>query len=839
MVASDLLLRPGLPDAARPALAELERALAAWDGPGVLVLAGNLFDLARGQGGSGAGGGGSGPGPGPGPTGADLVCSALEAGGGLARVVARFAGEAGRRLVVIPGARDRALAEDQALAGEMTARLGAELAGSVVLEMETGAGRRRVRVVAGEDLEAPGSGSEPGAGVTGVVVGGTGAALARTGAGFRARTGAVTTLETEHRSWMGLPPVRIDERTASWIELEAGPELHARLLYGATEVAPRRPTARVGRLAARDRRRGPGGPEVVAAFPRGGEWPVRADPALQLRRVRRVAAAAIAVGAVVDLISAVTPPMAGRLHLIRQFVPLSISEAADAVVALAGLGLLFLASGVRRGQRRAWAVSVAVLTATAVLHLVKGIDVAETIITLAVLGYLIDNRVDFSAATDRSSLQRAVATVLAAGVATIAAAVAVVEITLALWPHNHPLSPPRAVEAVAGRLVGFRLVRLPDRLDDFLTPALLAVTFGVVVSALWLASRPVAGRHRSHAGPAHHLARAREIIAHHGTSTLDYFALRSDKELFLWGDTVVAYGIYGGVCLVSPDPVGPEAERTRSWGEFRAFADRQGWVVGVIGAGETWLPIYRASGMHDMYVGDEGVLEVGRLDLSGGRHKSLRQAVNRVAKYGYTAEFHDPHALDEAGREEIRAVMTKSRRGDVERGFSMTLGRIFDPADRGLLLAVARDKDGAVVAFCQYVPAPGINGYSLDLMRRDEGEHPNGLIDFLIVETARYMTARGYSGLGLNFATMRAVLAGESGDNLGQRVERWVLRRMSGSMQIESLWKFNAKFDPEWQPRFLVYDALEHLLPVGLAVARAESAWELPIIGRFLTPASA
>jgi hypothetical protein len=59
---------------------------------------------------------------------------------------------------------------------------------------------------------------------------------------------------------------------------------------------------------------------------------------------------------------------------------------------------------------------------------------------------------------------------------------------------------------------------------------------------------------------------------------------------------------------------------------------------------------------------------------------------------------------------------------------------------------------------------------------------------------------------------------------------------MSDSMQIESLWKFNAKFDPEWQPRYALYDSPEHALPAAIAVARAESFWELPIIGRFLVP---
>ena len=57
-------------------------------------------------------------------------------------------------------------------------------------------------------------------------------------------------------------------------------------------------------------------------------------------------------------------------------------------------------------------------------------------------------------------------------------------------------------------------------------------------------------------------------------------------------------------------------------------------------------------------------------------------------------------------------------------------------------------------------------------------------------------------------------------------------------MQIESLWKFNAKFDPRWQPRYATYDAPEHLIEVALAVARAESFWELPVIGRFLVPSA-
>ena len=101
--------------------------------------------------------------------------------------------------------------------------------------------------------------------------------------------------------------------------------------------------------------------------------------------------------------------------------------------------------------------------------------------------------------------------------------------------------------------------------------------------------------------------------------------------------------------------------------------------------------------------------------------------------------------------------MTETRQGEAERGYSMTLSRIFDPRDRGLLLAVCLDADGKPLAFNQYVPAPQVNGYSLDLMRRTSREDvPSGLTDFVILETIQWMAERDLRGLGLNFATMRA-----------------------------------------------------------------------------------
>jgi len=55
-------------------------------------------------------------------------------------------------------------------------------------------------------------------------------------------------------------------------------------------------------------------------------------------------------------------------------------------------------------------------------------------------------------------------------------------------------------------------------------------------------------------------------------------------------------------------------------------------------------------------------------------------------------------------------------------------------------------------------------------------------------------------------------------------------------MQIESPWTFNKRYDPHWRPRYPAADNRAHLPRAGLAIARAESVSELPLVGRFMKP---
>jgi lysylphosphatidylglycerol synthetase-like protein (DUF2156 family) len=656
--------------------------------------------------------------------------------------------------------------------------------------------------------------------------------LTHLGIGFYANVGATAEVVEEHRGKLGLPPVYLHNQRVSWVELETGAQLHVRLLLASNELAS--PSV-LERLVTRGRVVRPLHPSLVASYPMGQSWPPAPDlrqAHRRTRRVRRWAAVAILFAGLIDLLDAITPPLRGRLHLVLEFLPLRASEAAGALVAMAGLALLALGRGVLRGQRRAWRVAVVLLSGTIVLHLVAGADFEESLVALAVLILLVINRRDFQAASDRSSLRSAL---VALGIGLIGITF-LTTVSIELFIHigrNHAHIPWwRAWWAVSERLVGIQTVPLPHRADRFLAPTLLAIGLTLAAITLFMLTRPVVDRRLSSGRAAEFWAR--DIVRRHGISTLDYFALRSDKRWFFHRDSLVAYAVYGGVCLISPDPIGPPNEREQVWEAFRRFADSHGWVTAVMGAGEDWLSIYRDSGMHNIYLGDEAVVKVQPFSLSGRGMKGLRQANNRIAKYGYTATFHDPSRLDKDLSTELTALMSMSRQGEHERGFSMMLGRIFDPRDTGLLLTVVRGSDGAPAAMCQFVPAPGIRGYSLDLMRRDPGEHPNGLLDFALCSTIEHLRAGGYEGLSLNFAALRSTLSGDKGDGTVQRAERWFLKRLSNFAQIESLWRFNAKYEPEWLPRYVVFDTAEHLVPVVMAILRAESLWEIPVLGKLL-----
>lgn len=226
--------------------------------------------------------------------------------------------------------------------------------------------------------------------------------------------------------------------------------------------------------------------------------------------------------------------------------------------------------------------------------------------------------------------------------------------------------------------------------------------------------------------------------------------------------------------------------------------------------------------MRALTLGDEAIIDTEGFRLSGRAMRPVRQAVNRVERAGYTAELRRHAELSEAELAEVAHLAEAWRGNETERGFSMALGRLGDPADGRCVVVIARDPSGSIRGLLSFVPW-GRRGLSLDLMRRSP-EAENGVTEFMVASLIRNGEQMGIRRISLNFAVFRRIFssAEEVGAGPVTRVSDAVLRFASRYYQLDTLYHSNAKYGPTWVPRMLCYDPTLTAPRAALAMAVAE-----------------
>ena len=541
-------------------------------------------------------------------------------------------------------------------------------------------------------------------------------------------------------------------------------------------------------------------------------------------RIPRLVGLAVRVSALLTVLAVVRPDSVDRGRLGNDPDGLLLAVAA----ASAGLQLV-LARGLRLRKRRAWWLLLGATAAGCVAHVLTT-SYADAVLQAALVALLLATGSEFTARSGPASRWLALRALLVMSATSLVSGLLLVRHVVPGASLRDQLT--ETAYGLLGQAPALPFPR-PALSDSTATSlAVLGLLTLLVTVAVLLAPRPA-----SAVLSADDENRLRALLAAHGErDSLGYFALRRDKAAVFSpsGKAAVAYRVVGGVSLASGDPVGdPEA-----WpGAVRAWVDdaaRWGYVPGVLGAGEQAAEVYRREGFDALEIGDEAVLELAGFSLQGRALRPVRQAVNRVARAGYVARVRRQGELDAAELQEVALAVHRFRDGEVERGFSMALGRLGDPADPDLVLVTARDAGGALVAVLVFVPW-GAAGLSLDVMRRDRASE-NGTVEFLVVAAAQAAPMLGVTRLSLNFAVFRSAFdrGGRIGAGPVLRLWRQVLLLLSKWWQIESLYRANAKYQPEWVPRFVCFRAAADLPRITVAGLEAEAFLVRPRLGRLL-----
>src|SRR5207253_1798577 len=498
--------------------------------------------------------------------------------------------------------------------------------------------------------------------------------------------------------------------------------------------------------------------------------------------VPQIAGALTFLAGALLLFSGATPAIDERLAFLHQFLPLAVLEVSHLGASLVGLGLLVLSRALFRRVQAAYHISVWLLLAGMFTSLLKGLDFEETILLALVLGVLMLGRRAFYRPT--AILAERFTPVWVVSIAGV--------IVMVVW-----------IGIVSHRHVGYSdelwwTFALYGNAPRMLRASLAVIVLGsaYVLLNMLRPARP----EPAVAGPEE-LARARALIAG-ADATLANAALSGDKRLLFSeaGDAFVMYQIAGSSWIALGDPVGSKEGAEELVWRLREISDHHGGQTVFYQVGAERLALYVDLGLAALKIGEEARVPLAEFSLEGATRAELRQAHRRAQRDGASFEV-----VPAEGVEALMPALERisnawlSAKSTGEKRFS--IGAFSRAYLRQFPLALVRS-GGAPTAFANLWTSGTKAELSVDLMRFD-ADAPRGCMDFLFIELMLWGREAGFGSFNLGMAPLSGLDAHPLAP-AWHRVGNLIFRYGEHFYNFEGLRRYKAKFDPTWEPRYLV-----------------------------------
>ncbi|MFG3053314.1 bifunctional lysylphosphatidylglycerol flippase/synthetase MprF [Kitasatospora sp. NPDC048239] len=319
--------------------------------------------------------------------------------------------------------------------------------------------------------------------------------------------------------------------------------------------------------------------------------------------------------------------------------------------------------------------------------------------------------------------------------------------------------------------------------------------------------------------------RAADLLVRRGGGNLSWMTTWPDNAYFFPEDdsaSYLAYRAHAGVAVGLGDPVGAAEHRARTIKRFAEMCDRSGLVPCLFSATAEAAEATDGLGWRSVQVAEDTVIDLPDLEFRGKAWQDVRTALNRAKKDG--VEYH-LGALAEQPRHVLSQVRGISEEwvGDMglpEMGF--TLGGVEEALDPRMRVGLAMDGDRRIHGVTSWMPVYGTEGvprgWTLDMMRRRrDGFRP--VVEFMIASSCLALREGGAGYLSLSGAPLARTGPAESATVLDR-----ILDQLGGAMEpyygFRSLHSFKAKFQPRYEPMFLLYRDEADLPRIGLSLLR-------------------
>jgi phosphatidylglycerol lysyltransferase len=504
---------------------------------------------------------------------------------------------------------------------------------------------------------------------------------------------------------------------------------------------------------------------------------------------------------VVNIFSVLTPPIASRMKLIREYLPLSSIHASNWLMILSGLILLVTAAFLIRGLRGAWWLAIIFSVLSLVGNLTKALDYEEAILAFCVVVILVITRNQYR--------QKGNAKIVNIGIVTALSAFAVALIFGAIGFYyldkknfGIDFSAWDSVRYAFNSFLLFadsNLVPITRFGKEFLV-SLKVLGSGAWIFLLYTLAQPFILHHE---GGSQTFEKARFLLSQYGSSPVDFFKVDRDKLIYLSDELegFVSYKIANGFAIVLEEPVCAESRKVGLLNEFEQQCRKMGLKLAFYRIDEESLYYFEQLKKKKLLIGQEALMSISNFTLEGKQNKSLRNALNSLSKKGYTTVIH-PAPQTAAFVQELKTVSDEWLEAYNKSEIVFSQG-MFDPKliEQQDIIAL-HDENNAVVAFLNIIPDYAPEECTYDLIRKTN-DSPGGSMDALLLKLAEYGKERGLSYLNLGLVPMSGI---DQPGNTAERVVKYAYEKIKRFRHYQGLREFKEKYATEWLNKYLVYE---------------------------------
>ena len=517
----------------------------------------------------------------------------------------------------------------------------------------------------------------------------------------------------------------------------------------------------------------------------------------------------------VNIISVLTPGAPEKLQILRDYLFFDVVNFSNSFVLITGLFLLVTATFMLRGLRAAWWFAIILSTFSVIAHLTKGVNLTEAGIALFVVFALFVTRKEYYVKNNPRLRTIGIQTALM----SMAAVMIYGTIGFYFLDKKHFQIDFNVLQSFIYTLQSYFL------LDTSLTPGdsfasdflytLKISGFFSMAFLIYSFIRPYVFK----AGPAEEeKEKAEKLVQQYGNSPLDYFKTYSDKQIFSPADinAFISFRVCRNFAVVLEDPVAPDKkEMVKSIALFSKFCYENGLKDIYYRVPKESLDIYKIFSKRNLFVGQEGVVDLSTFTLEGGERKSIRNALNKISEQGYTTKIHTP-PLKDGLIQQLKAVSDEWLKISERDEIAFSQGMFVEQEIKHQVVISVGTAEEKIIAFLNVIPDFTKNEGTYDLLRKTK-DAPNGIMDYIIVELFKYFKSKDIRYINLGFAPMSGI---NDPHTFPERSMKFAYDKIRSFSHYKGMREYKEKFNPVWNDKYLIYDNDYDLLQIPAVLAR-------------------